>query len=747
MGRGTETLNTHAETVRDLTALKFPLDREPDPSQETVCPHTGLNALTLVAREHGIDVVVEQLLHDHVIGNEEVDDAALVRIGNSIGLKAKKIKLTFDQLLELGEAFPSVLRLKNGNCMVIMGVGTQGNVEVALLRDPYAGPDELLTVDRQRLEDSWDGTCILLKRVYQGFEESDKPFGFSTFVDEIMRHKHIFRDVGITAIVLTFLMLSLPIFMQLVIDRVLMHNSIGTLWVLFGGMMIAILFETILSYLRQYLVVYATMKIDARINTRTFNKLLSLPMSYFERSSTGVLTKHMQQSEGIRNFLTGQLFTVALDSITLVFLLPVMFLYNSTLAMIVLGFTAVLCLVIGAALPILKSRMMRVYSAEAGLQSFLVENLQGMRTVKSLALDARKRKEWGERLANSINQRFDLMKLAIFLGTITQPLQKLMMVVVITVGALMVFQQDMQIGALIAFNIISMRVVQPLIQMAGLAQQFQETNIAVQMLGKIMNQQSEQGRGRRGLRTALKGRIEFEDIRFRYSPEAGPALDRVSFTVPEGTIFGLMGRSGSGKTTVTRLLQGLHFAQEGLIKIDGHDLREIDLDWLRANIGVVLQENFLFHGTIRENIAMGKSNATIEEVMRAARLAGADEFIERLPRGFDTVLEEGSANLSGGQRQRLAIARALLLDPPILILDEATSALDAESESIVQSNLLSIAQGRTLVIISHRLSSLVPADKIMVMERGQVYDVGRHAELLERCDIYQHLWNQQNRMG
>jgi ATP-binding cassette subfamily B protein len=206
-----------------------------------------------------------------------------------------------------------------------------------------------------------------------------------------------------------------------------------------------------------------------------------------------------------------------------------------------------------------------------------------------------------------------------------------------------------------------------------------------------------------------------------------------------------MGRSGSGKTTVTRLLQGLHFAQEGIIKVDGHDLREIDLDWIRSNIGVVLQDNFLFHGTIRENIAAGKSNATVEEIMRAARLAGADEFIERLPRGFDTMVEEGSANMSGGQRQRLAIARALLPNPPILILDEATSALDAESEAIVQSNLLSIAQGRTLIIISHRLSSLVPADQIMVLERGKVMDIGRHDDLLHRCELYKHLWDQQNR--
>lgn len=700
-----------------------------------------------MARHQGLDVVVDQIIHEHVIGNQEVDDATLVRIADATGLKARAVTSDWDGLLELNEALPCILRLRNGNRMVLMGLGKKGDTPVVLLRDPLVGSDDLLIVDQFRLESAWDGALVLVKRLYGGFDGDDKPFGFGTFVDEILRQKHLFRDIGVTAILLTFLAMALPIFIQLVIDKVLLHNSASTLTVLVIGMVIALGFEAAFTYLRQYLVLYATLKIDARINTRIFRKMVSLPMSFFERSATGVLVKNMQQSEKIRNFLTGQLFTVALDSVALVFLIPVMFLYDATLSMIVLGFTLLLCLIIGAVMPVIKVRMMEVYQAEAEVQSFLVESIQGMRTVKSLALDSRKKLEWGQRIARSVNLRFNLMKLANVIGTVTAPLQKLMMVTVIAVGAFKVFDHEMQVGALIAFNIISMRIVQPLVQMAALAQQWQEAMISVKMLGTVMNQPSEQGRGRRGMRAAVKGRVEFEDIRFRYSPEAAPALDAVSFTVPEGTIFGIMGRSGSGKTTVTRLLQGLHFAQEGLIKIDGHDLREIDLDWLRSNIGVVLQDNFLFRGTIRDNIAAGKSNATIEEVIRAARLAGADEFIERLPRGFDTVLEEGSANLSGGQRQRLAIARALLLDPPILILDEATSALDPESEAIVQANLMSIASGRTLIVISHRLSALVPSDQIMVLERGRIQDIGTHPELLNRCEIYKSMWNQQNRQG
>jgi ATP-binding cassette subfamily B protein len=271
-----------------------------------------------------------------------------------------------------------------------------------------------------------------------------------------------------------------------------------------------------------------------------------------------------------------------------------------------------------------------------------------------------------------------------------------------------------------------------------------EVRVAVFQVATIMNVPAEPAQVN-GLKLPIKGEITFKDIRFRYVPDAAYALDEVSFTVPRGTMLGIMGRSGSGKTTVTRLLQRLHTGFEGMIKIDGMDLREIDLMHLRTHIGVVPQENFLFSGSIRENIAMARPGANFADIVHAAQLSGAEEFIERLPRGYDTMLEEGATNLSGGQRQRLAIARALLIDPPVLIFDEATSALDAESEAIVNANLKRMAKGRTVISISHRLSMLVEADAILVLERGRVYDIGTHEELLRRCDIYKHMWYQQNR--
>ncbi len=706
--------------------------------------HSALKCLVEAARLRGVDTSVDRLCHDYVLDTREPSTRLLLRIAGDIGLKARSVRMSWEKLGELDRAFPVIARLRNGNTVLIVGMGMLNNTPVAVVRDPLAGDQAPMPLDESRLTAAWTGEVILLKRTNEEAEE-EKQFGIGWFMPIILNYRPIFRDVAVAAIVLSVLTLAMPVFMQIIIDRVLVHHSINTLNVLIVGMIGATLFETLFMYLRRYLMLYATNKIDAQVGVKTFAKLVSLPMDFFERSSTGVITKNMLQTERVRHFLTGQLFVTILDAVGLIVLIPMMFAYSVELAVIVLGSTALLCLIMIVMLPPMRRRLDALYQAEARLQGFLVENIQGMRTVKALALDARQRQTWDRMLARAIQRRFDMAKFSTIAQTLINPIDKFTQIAVMGVGAYLVFNGDMLVGALIAFKIIAGRVTQPLVALSQMIQQFQEVSLSVRMLGQIMNHPSEQGRAGRGLRAPIEGTVEFQDVRFTYPGASTPALDGVSLTIPKGTMIGVMGRSGSGKTTITRMLQALHRPQEGMIKIDGHDLREIDLDHLRTNIGVVLQDNFLFRGTIRENIASGKPDATFEEIMEAARLAGADEFIERLPRGFDTMLEEGSSNLSGGQRQRLAIARALLINPPILILDEATSALDAESEAIVQANLMSIAKGRTLIIISHRLSSLVACDSIVVMEQGKVADSGRHNELLGRCDVYRHLWYKQNR--
>ncbi|MBP2303055.1 peptidase domain-containing ABC transporter [Azospirillum picis] len=707
-------------------------------------PNSALKCLVEAARLRGIDTSVERIQHDLVLDDREPSTKLLLRAAAHIGLKARAVRMGWRHFGKLDQAFPVIARLRNGNSVLVVGANVVNGVPVVLMHDPLAADAAALPIDEARFTEAWTGEVLLLKQDGAATEE-EPPFGFAWFFPMIRQQKRLFRDVGVAAILLSVLTMAMPVFMQIVIDRVLVHRSIDTLHVLIVGMMLAILFETLFSYMRRYLMLYASNKIDAQVSMRTFAKLVSLPIDFFEHASTGVVTKNMQQTERIRQFLTGQVFSVALDCVGLIVFIPMMFLYSVPLAIIVMASTLLLCIMMIAFLPAMKRRMNDVYASEASLQGYLVETIQGMRTIKSLSLDARQRQVWDQKLARAIDNRFRLGSFALVAQSLIQPIDKITQVAVMGLGAYMIFDGSMLVGALIAFRIIAGRVTGPLIQLSQMIQQFQEVSLSLRMLGQIMNHEVEEGRSGRGMRAPIQGEIEFSSVRFTYPGASSPALDRVSFTIQQGHMFGIMGRSGSGKTTVTRLLQALHRPQDGLVKLDGHDLREIDLDHLRTNIGVVLQDNFLFRGTIRENIAAAKPGAPLEEVMEAARLAGADEFIERLPRGFDTMIEEGSANLSGGQRQRIAIARALLINPPILIMDEATSALDAESEAIIQANMQNIAKGRTLIIISHRLSSLVACDSILVLDRGQVADVGRHSELLGRCDVYRHLWYKQNR--
>jgi ATP-binding cassette subfamily B protein len=588
----------------------------------------------------------------------------------------------------------------------------------------------------------WHGDVFLLKR-QNNLPEPDRKFGFRWFIPEIMKQKAALRDIAIAAMAMHFLALASPIFFQLVIDKVLVHQSISTLWVLGVGIVMALVLDALFGFLRQILTLSASNKIDMRLTRRTFAHLLSLPIDYFETTTAGVITRHMQQVEKIRAFLTGRMFFSVLDATSLIIFLPILFAYSMKLALITLAFTCMICCVVAGMVPSFNRRLRDLYNAEGERQSMMVETIHGMRTVKALAIEPAQRRLWDQRSAQSINMHFRVGKIAITGGAITDLLGKLLPVVIIIIGAQDVFDQTLTVGALIGFQMLSGRVVAPLIAIVGLVNEYQETALSVRMLGEVMNRPSEGRAGAGGLRPELAGEISFDEVTFRYPGSTNAALDRASFTIQAGTVVGIVGRSGSGKTTLTQLIQGLYGVQEGIVRFDRTDAREIELAHLRRQIGVVLQENFLFRGTVRENISAARPEATFEEIVAAAEAAGAAEFIERLPQGYNTMLEENASNLSGGQKQRLSISRSLLTKPRILVLDEAASALDPESEAIFIRNLSRIAVGRTVVMISHRLSTLVNANAILVMQQGRLVDSGTHSELLTRCETYQHLWNQQ----
>jgi subfamily B ATP-binding cassette protein HlyB/CyaB len=713
---------------------------------------TSLRALAAVASRLGLDVSVEQLRRRFALQPGEPDTRTLIALARELGLEAEALHLTFQELPRLARALPAILRARDGGALILEDARSDpAKGTVAVIRDPSATEDVVLAIDELHLAEVWEGEAILIKRRHSTTDEQ-QPFGMAWLAGQVLRERKLFKDIGAAAFVSTVFAIAPPFIFMIVLDRVLVNNSYSTLNVLVGAILIMLLFETVLTYLRGILTQVASTRIDGRLNLYIVEKLLKLPMDFFERTPTGRTLSKLHQIWQIRHFLTGQLFGAFLDAAPLIGLIPAMLFLEWHLALMAFALAGIIFAIVMVFLKPISRRYRQVVIAEQAKHSHLVETMYGIRTIKSLALEGRRRREWDRRVADATAAQHALGLMTNYPHTLSLPFQRLIYSGCMAVGAYMVLDTQGTInsiptitpGVLVAFAMLSMRLAQPLVRFANLQMDLAEVRGAIGELASVMNVAPEETRTN-GLHLPIKGEISFKDVRFRYSPGAPYALEEVSFTLPAGTMLGIMGRSGSGKTTVTRLLQRLNASYEGMIKIDGMDLREIDLMHLRTHIGVVPQENFLFSGTIRENIAMGKADASFADVVRAAQLSGAEEFIEVLPRGYDTELQEGGANLSGGQRQRLALARALVIDPPVLILDEATSALDAESEAIVNANLKRMAKGRTVLSISHRLSMLVESDAILVLERGKVYDLGTHEELLRRCDIYKHMWYQQNR--
>lgn len=662
-----------------------------------------------------------------------------------LGLKTRALTgRGWDTAAGLGSAYPALAVRRDGSWVVLVHVipGPDGAPAAAVL-DPATEADGVQVIPREQFMAEWSGTLVLCRKRASGVAEADRPFGLSWFLPEIIQHRRFFAGIAVAALLSNLIGFAIPLLFQVLIDKVVPHQAWQTLTVVVGIFVMLAVFDGFFAYARQRLMLLATNKVDARLGSRTFSHLLSLPLAFFETHAAGVLVRHMQQTEKLRHFLTGRLFQTLLDAALLPVLLVLLAVYSGVLTLVVLGFSAAIAAVIGAMVPAFRRRLNTLYAAEGARQAHLVETLHNMRAVKSLVLEPVRRRAWDGQVATAVRAHAEVGRISAAGSVTTGVLERLMQISVLGLGTVQVFEGHMTIGALVAFTMLSGRVTGPLVQIVTLINEYQEAALSVRMLGTVMNTPAEARSGQRLTRPPITGALRFEGVTFRYPGSVTPALDRVSFSAEQGQVIGVVGRSGSGKTTVTRLIQGIHAPQEGLIRFGEADIRTIDLEHLRRHVGVVLQENLLFRGTLRDNIAAARPEAGLPAVIEAARLAGALEFIERLPHGFDTMVEEGASNFSGGQRQRIAIARALITRPPLLILDEATSALDPDSEAIIQANLHEIARGRTMIIVSHRLSSLVASDAILVLEQGRVMDCAPHAVLLERCDVYRHLWQQQ----
>jgi subfamily B ATP-binding cassette protein HlyB/CyaB len=661
----------------------------------------------------------------------------LLLAARELGLKAKRVTSSWERFPKL--TLPVIAECAGGDYVVILRREPDGRLLVGDPREPR--PRRL---DRQQFEALWSGSLMLVG-VRLRLDSPDRPFDLLWFVPAIWKYRRVLGEIFAASFVIQLFGLATPLFTQVIIDKVLMHKSIPTLHVLASGMLIMIVFEAILSVLKTHLMAHTSNRIDVALGARLFRHLLHIPLRYFELRRVGDTVARVRELETIRQFITGSSINVVLDLVFTVLFVVLMMFYSAVLTGVTLACVPLFVLLSLLLRPMMRTRLEAKFDRGSENQSFLVETVTGLQTVKAMALEPVFYRRWEEQLARYVTASFRTSHLSGVAGALGQIIQKLSTLSILWVGAYLVMRGSMTVGQLIAFQMLAGRVVAPVLRIVQLWQDFQQVGISVARLGDLINTKAEPAMnpGKMSL-PAVKGAVRLESVRFRYQFDGPEILRSLSCDIRQGTTVGVVGRSGSGKSTLAKLLQRLYVPESGRVLIDGIDLQQVDPMWLRRQIGVVLQENFLFTGSIRENIAIHTPGAPMAQIVEAARLAGAHEFILELPQAYDTPVGERGASLSGGQRQRVAIARALMSNPRILIFDEATSALDYESERIIQDNLNRICKGRTVFIIAHRLSTIRNAETILVLDKGELVEQGSHAELVARRGIYHHLFSQQS---
>lgn len=718
-----------------ISAVKTP--PEPENTAQGENPpsiDTGLLCLVMVAKFHGVAADPAQIRHTHAVGSGGMASLDILRAAKELGFKAREVTLAHERLLKV--QLPAIARLADGRYAIV----AKAETDRLLVLHP-AEPNPRI-VSREDFATEWDGRLILV--AFRGMRANEEGFGIKWFIPAVWKYRKPFFEVLLASFVLQIFGLVTPLFTQVVIDKVLVHNGMTTLDVLALGLIAIALFEAILGVTRTYLFTHTTSRIDVTLGMRLFRHLFALPLRYFEVRRVGDTIARVRELENIRQFLTGTPLTSVLDVMFLVVFIVVMFFYSTTLTWITLAALPFFIALSAFVTPILRHRLDERFNRGADAQSYLVEAVTGVQTVKSFALEPEAQKKWEGLMADYIRSSFKTYQLSGTAGAIGQFIQRSSYLAILWFGAHMVMDGKLTVGQLIAFQMLSGRVIDPVLRLVQMWQDFQQAGLSIQRLGDILNTKQEPAVSASKARLpAIKGEIRFESVRFRYRMDGSEAVRNVSFAIRPGEIVGVVGRSGSGKSTLAKLIQRLYIPESGRILIDGVDISLAAPAWLRRQIGVVLQENFLFNMSVRDNIAIHYPTANMNDIIRVAQLAGAHDFILELPEGYDTMVGEKGTALSGGQRQRIAIARALLMNPRLLIFDEATSALDYESERIIQQNLQSICKGRTVIIIAHRLSTLRDANRIIVLDRGELVENDNPKELLAKRGLYHYLYSQQ----
>jgi len=714
----------------------------PDPpSSNAVDP--ALACFVLLARFLGVPADPIQIAHDRGKGEAPFSLEDLSRIAKRLGLVGRIRRSGPDELGKM--PLPAIADLCGDDFAIFLKVDDQPSNPRVLVQHGDRDRPEIWTW--QEVEERFAGRLLLMTS-RERMAGNSRPFDISWFIPALVKYRRALRDVLIASFFIQLMALVTPIFFQVVIDKVLVHQTIGTLDVIAIGLAAVMIWETALSGLRTWLFAHTTNRVDAELSAGMFKHLLGLPLSYFESRRVGDSVARVRELERIREFLTSNAVTVVIDLFFTIVFFAIMFVYSAWLTLIVLGSIPCYVLISVFITPPLRARLDEKFRRGAESQAFLVESVTGIGTLKAMAVEPQMREKWEKQFAGYIQTGFLVTKLANWGNHLIQIVSKLTTVAILYFGAKAVIAGDLSVGALVAFNMLAGRVASPILRLSQLWQDFQQVRISVDRLGDVLNSPAEpEHNPNRASLPAVKGLIEFDKVRFRYRAEDPEALRGVSLRIEAGEMLGIVGPSGSGKSTLTKLVQRLYVPEQGRVLVDGVDLSLVDPAWLRRQIGVVLQENILFNRTVRENIALADPSRPMEAVLAASQLAGAHEFILQLSHGYDTIIEERGGNLSGGQRQRIAIARAMIGDPRILILDEATSALDAESEEIIQKNLRMIAQGRTVIIIAHRLSAVRQCHRIVTVEQGDLTEEGDHDALVAAGGRYADLYRRQMGLG
>ncbi len=703
---------------------------------------TGLRALCAIAAYYRIAADPGLLQRELALMGRQSDNGDIVRAAKLIGLKARIVEVSgAAKLARRLDAIPvpAIVKLRDGGFNIFGGRAASG---LCRLVDPVTRADRDLSVAEMVAE--IEPQIILVARRLAGQGLDPRTFGFHWFLPSIWRYRRPLAQVLVASFFVQLFALVTPLFFQVVIDKVLTHKSYDTLFVLIGGLAIIGLFDVTLQYLRTYALSHTTNRIDVELGQRLFHHLIHLPLAYFETRSAGQTVARVRELETIRNFLTGQGLFAAIDLFFTFVFIAVLLAYSWKLSLVVL-ISIPFYVVIGALVrPLLREMIKEKFNKGAESQQFLVEAIVGAQTVKATAVEPVMQAQWEEKLAAYVRSSFDTGLLGAKGQNAIQYVSKLSSAALLLFGAMLVIDGELTLGELVAFNMIAAQVAQPILRLSQIWQDFQQVQISVDRLGDILNAPMERMPSAQVILAPPRGAIEFRNVTFRYRPGAPEILKNISLKIAPGQIVGIVGPSGSGKSTLTKLVQRFYLPEDGQVLLDGVDLAQADPAWLRSNIGVVLQENLLFNRTIHENIALANPAIPRAHVMAVARLAGADEFIGKLPQAYDTMIEERGVNLSGGQRQRIAIARALATNPPILIFDEATSALDYESERAIQVNMRQIVKNRTVIVIAHRLAAVRQCSFIIGIVDGRIVEAGSHEQLLTQQGLYARLWALQN---